>query len=95
MKKKSAIINAIILMFIDFASISTTLIINGNAIGTTAFSTKDNVYSTSLVKSYVEEYLQKLSLFNLDILNITAKLIEKKNRKGLLIMEIIYRQDFL
>ena len=31
MKKKSAIINAIILMFIDFASISTTLIINGNA----------------------------------------------------------------
>ncbi|CDB28577.1 unknown [Firmicutes bacterium CAG:582] len=65
------------------------------AIGTTAFSTKDNVYSTSLVKSYVEEYLQKLSLFNLDILNITAKLIEKKNRKGLLIMEIIYRQDFL
>ena len=65
------------------------------AIGTTAFSTKDNVYSTSLVKSYVEENLQKLSLFNLDILNITAKLIEKKNRKGLLIMEIIYRQDFL
>lgn len=53
-----------------------------SAIGTTAFSTKDNVYSTSLVKSYVEEYLQKLSLFNLDFLNITAKLIEKKNRKA-------------
>ena len=47
------------------------------AIGATAFSTKDNVYSTSLVKSYVEEYLQKFSSFNLDISNITAKLIEK------------------
>ena len=47
------------------------------AVGTTAFSTKDNVYSTSLVKSYVEEYLQKLSLFNLDISNITVKLIDK------------------
>ena len=47
------------------------------AIGTTAFSTKDNVYSTSLVRSYVEEYIQKFSSFNLDISNITAKLIEK------------------
>ena len=47
------------------------------AIGTTAFSAKDNVYSTSLVKSYAEDYLQKLSLFNLDISNITVKLIDK------------------
>ncbi len=54
------------------------------AIGTTAFSTKDNVYSTSLVKSYVEEYLQKLSLFNLDISNITARLIEKEEIENLI-----------
>ena len=47
------------------------------SIGAIAFSEKDNVYSTSLVKKYAEEYLQKLSLFNLDISNITVKLIDK------------------